>query len=150
MKSMSASRWNSNILNLLKMFEEDDLTLNDLLMRSIRVTGGEDEALEDQGVLKVSQEDDIPPEFTGSVLDLLRQKNELMLTSSRCEISAIGVEPEIAKMMNIQRDDAVLEFKSLLFSADGTPVDFSYSYFLPGYFRFRVIRRVGSKNIINE
>jgi GntR family transcriptional regulator len=36
-------------------------------------------------------------------------------------------------------------FIAYLFSESGEVVDYSYSYFLPGYFRFHVVRSVGSK-----
>jgi hypothetical protein len=39
----------------------------------------------------------------------------------------------------------VLHFKSTVFALDGTVVDLGRSYFLPGYFRFRVMRRVDTR-----
>ena len=45
--------------------------------------------------------------------------------------------------MQIQRDDVLLQFVAYLYSKDGSVVDYSSSHFLPGYFRFHVVRRVG-------
>jgi GntR family transcriptional regulator len=45
--------------------------------------------------------------------------------------------------MGIQRGDVLLRFTAQLFTAEGQIIDFSHSYFLPGYFRFHVVRRVG-------
>ena len=45
--------------------------------------------------------------------------------------------------MGIQRGDVLLRFVADLFSDSGQPIDHSISYFLPGYFRFHVVRRVG-------
>ncbi len=81
--------------------------------------------------------------FTGSVLDLLLQRGDPKLTHSRTDINAIGATPEVAHAMQIQRDDVLLHFKAQLYSASGRVVDYSFSYFLPGYFRFHVMRRVG-------
>jgi GntR family transcriptional regulator len=35
-----------------------------------------------------------------------------------------------------------LRFISRLYSVDGQAIDYSFSYFLPGYFRFHVIREL--------
>ena len=81
--------------------------------------------------------------FTGSVLDLLLKRGEPALGSSRCEISAIAVPQDVARELNIQKGDPLLCFKAVLFADDGTPIDYSLSYFIPGYFRFHVVRKVG-------
>lgn len=81
--------------------------------------------------------------FTGSVLDLLLKRGNPKLTQSRTEIRAIGATSEVARALQIQRDDVLLHFTAQLFSESGRVVDYSYSYFLPGYFRFHVVRRVG-------
>jgi GntR family transcriptional regulator len=87
--------------------------------------------------------DEIQPSFSGSVLDLLLRRGDPKLTQSRTEIKAIGATPEVARALQIQRDDVLLHFAADLYSEDGQVVDHSYSYFLPGYFRFHVVRRVG-------
>ena len=80
--------------------------------------------------------------FTGSVLDLLLKRGVPKLSSSRCEINAVTASSDIARAMRIQRGDVLLRFEARLFSVDGRVVDYSFSYFLPGYFRFNVVRRV--------
>ncbi|MGA2489069.1 MAG: GntR family transcriptional regulator [Anaerolineales bacterium] len=82
--------------------------------------------------------------FTGSVLDLVLRRGEPKLVRSRTEIRAIGATPEVARALQIQRDDVLLHFVAYLYSNDGRVVDYSFSYFLPGYFRFHVIRKVGA------
>ena len=84
----------------------------------------------------------LPADFTGSVLDFLLQQ-EIALTVSRAEISAIGATPDVARALEIQRGDVLLQFRSQLFIADGRVVDYSVSNFIPGYFSFHVVRRVG-------
>jgi GntR family transcriptional regulator len=81
--------------------------------------------------------------FTGSMLDLLLKHGIPALVSSRCEINAVQAESEVAKALRIQRGDVLLRFIAYLYSTNGRVVDYSYSYFLPGYFNFHVIRRVG-------
>jgi GntR family transcriptional regulator len=82
-------------------------------------------------------------DFNGSVLDLLLQRGDLALTTSRTDINAVAAEPEVARALGIQRGDVVLRFTATLYTDTGRVIDYSYSYFLPGYFRFHVVRRVG-------
>jgi GntR family transcriptional regulator len=81
--------------------------------------------------------------FTGSVLDLLLKRGTPVLVSSRCEINAVQAKVDVAKALRIQRGDVMLRFVAYLYTTNGRVVDYSFSYFLPGYFNFHVIRRVG-------
>jgi GntR family transcriptional regulator len=81
--------------------------------------------------------------FTGSVLDLLITIGDPPLSTSKTEISAIHAPVEVAKALNIQRGDTLLLLRALLFNESGDPVDYSHSYFLPGYFRLHIIRKIG-------
>ena len=85
---------------------------------------------------------DLPIDFHGSVLDFLLGRGD-SLTSSRANVSAIGATAEVAKALEIQRGDVLLHFYSQLFDANAKVVDYSLSYFIPGYFHFHVVRRVG-------
>jgi len=77
------------------------------------------------------------------VLDfLLASGRDLQV--SRADISATNATADVAKPLEIQRDDVLLRFVSQLFDAKGTVVDYSVSYFIPGYFHFHVNRRVGN------
>jgi GntR family transcriptional regulator len=79
----------------------------------------------------------------GSVLDFLLQRGSPRLVTSRTEINAVTAPSDLARLLGIQRGDVLLCFNSLLYSDSGRVVDVSQSYFLPGYFRFHVVRRVG-------
>ena len=81
--------------------------------------------------------------FTGSILDLVLHRGQPKLVQSRTEIRAVGATTEVAHALQIQRDDVLLFFVAYLYSNDGRVADYSFSYFLPGYFRFHVIRKVG-------
>jgi len=81
--------------------------------------------------------------FTGSVLDLLLRRGDPKLTQSRTDIRAIGATQKVARALQIQRDAVILLFVAKLYSEDGRVVDYSFSDFLPGYFHFHVVRKVG-------
>ena len=82
--------------------------------------------------------------FSGSVLDLFLKRGSPVLSSSRCDINAVNASPEVARALGIQRGDVLLVFEALLYDISGNVVDYSFSYFLPGVFRFHVVRKVGS------
>lgn len=82
-------------------------------------------------------------EFNGSVLDLMVQSGELALTTSKTSINAVAANSQIARALGIQKRDVLLHFEAQLFTQEGRAVDYSYSYYLPGYFHFHVVRRVG-------
>ena len=85
---------------------------------------------------------DLPEGFGGSVLDFLLA-NGKDLRHSRADISATNATAEVAKPLEIQRDDVLLRFDAQLYDSTGKVVDHSLSYFIPGYFHFHVNRRVG-------
>ena len=51
---------------------------------------------------------------------------------------------EVAKALEIQRGDVLLQFVSQIYTTDGKIVDYTVSYFIPGYFNFHVVRRIGN------
>jgi len=81
--------------------------------------------------------------FTGSILDLLLKRGTPPLLTSRTEINAVTASNEVARALGIQRGDVLLRFIAHLYANNGDIVDYSFSYFLPGIFRFHVVRRVG-------
>lgn len=85
---------------------------------------------------------DLPSDFHGSVLDFLLERGEPLATS-RANVSAIGATADVAKPMEIQRGDVLLHFHAQLFNSEGKVMDYSLSYFIPGYFHFHIVRRVG-------
>ena len=87
--------------------------------------------------------EDLPANFHGSVLDFLLGRGDA-LASSRANVSAIDATADVAKALEIQRGDVLLHFYSQLFDVNGKVVDYSLSYFIPGYFNFHIVRRVGN------
>jgi GntR family transcriptional regulator len=88
-------------------------------------------------------EEDLKLGFTGSVLDLLMKSGQAQPDRSFTEIQAVAAPSAIAHALQIQRGDVLLHFNAKLYLKSGQIVDHSESYFLPGYFRFHVVRTVG-------
>ncbi len=91
----------------------------------------------------VMAEGDLSREFSGSVLDLLLRRGDPALGLSRTDITAVSAPAELAHSLHIQRGDVLLSFEASLCTQAGRVIDRSTSYFLPGFFRFHVVRRVG-------
>jgi GntR family transcriptional regulator len=91
----------------------------------------------------IFSQEDLDAGFTGSVLDRLIESKKIDLSISKTVIQAEAASSSIARALQIQRGDVLLLFKAYLYSGEGKIIDYSYSYFLPGYFRFQVVRRVG-------
>lgn len=87
--------------------------------------------------------DQLKEGFTGSILDLLLQRRDPQLLTSRTEIQAVTATSQVARALGIQRGDVLLCFIADLFTTLGRVIDHSQSFFLPGYFRFHILRRVG-------
>ena len=86
---------------------------------------------------------DLPAGFNGSVLDFMLERGD-KLTVSRAAITAANATADVAKALEIQRGDVLLQFISQLYFDDGKIVDHTLSYFIPGYFNFHVVRRIGN------
>ena len=87
--------------------------------------------------------EEIDEGFTGSVLDLLINRNDPSLGISHTEIKAVAADHAVSHALHIQRGDVLLMFEADLYSQEGVVIDHSQSYFLPGYFRFYVNRKIG-------
>jgi len=111
--------------------------------RVIRADGRPAAYLVDTLPAKILDPAELPANFTGSVLDYLIARGD-ELGGSKAVIGATNAPADVAKPLEIQRDDVLLRFEAQLFDAKGTVVDYSVSYFIPGYFNFHVNRRVGS------
>jgi GntR family transcriptional regulator len=86
--------------------------------------------------------EDFDTDFSGSVLDMLIKRGSPKLVVARTEINAVTATSKVARALGIQRGVGLLCFCADLFDSDGKVVDQEFSYFLPGYFNFHVVRRV--------
>jgi GntR family transcriptional regulator len=87
-------------------------------------------------------EADLGSDFRGSVLDLLRARGEPLLSISRTEIIAEVAGPDQAERLGVEVGAPLLRLVAQLFSYDEQVVDYSVSTFVPGHFRFHVMRQV--------
>ncbi len=87
--------------------------------------------------------DDLGEGFHGSVLDLLLARGWPALSHSRTELAAQAADADLARALHIPRGAPLLRLEAKLYAQDNGVVDYSTSYFVPGYFRFHVVRRIG-------
>lgn len=87
--------------------------------------------------------EDLQAGFSGSVLDRLIESKNYPLSKSKTVIHAVAAKSSIARSLEIQRGDVLLFFEAYLYDESGAVLDYSHSYFLPGYFRFQVLRSIG-------
>ena len=102
-------------------------------------------------LIDVLPEDNLPEEdlvngFTGSVLDLIIKRDTYQLSHSKTYISACPASTDIAKKIQMQRGDVVQKFEAYLVETSGRIIDYSESYFAPGFFKFHVIRKIGNQD----
>ncbi len=95
--------------------------------------------------LDVLKPEEVDKRFTGSILDLLLAKGTPKLMVARTDINAVTSTAMVARALGIQRGDALLYLSADLYTPDGRVVNISHSYFLPGYFNFHVVRRIGQQ-----
>jgi len=81
--------------------------------------------------------------FSGSVLDWLLKRGSLQLEKSTTNIQSVYASKKIARSLQIRKGDSLLMFEADLYDHAGRVIDHSVSYFLPGYFRFSIVRKVG-------
>ncbi len=95
----------------------------------------------------VLNEEELNEEFDGSVLDWLLKRGNPVLTCSDTHIDSIEASSQVAHKLEIQRGTALLLFESDVYDASEAIVSHSYSYFVPGFFNFHVVREVATKII---
>ena len=85
---------------------------------------------------------DLGPGFYGSVLDTLVARGWPSLSHSRTELISEVASPELAHALRMQRSAPLMKLVAQLYATDGQVVDYSISHFVPGSFRFHVVRRI--------
>ena len=93
--------------------------------------------------IDVLPEEDLINGFTGSVLDLLIKRETYHLSHSKTYITACPATSDIAKKVQLQRGDVIQKFEAYLIEQSGRVLDYSESYFVPGFFKFHVNRKIG-------
>lgn len=86
--------------------------------------------------------DELGADFQGSVLDHLLKRGWPALSHSRTELSACAADMTLARELHVKSGAPLLKLEAQLYDTGGRVVDYSTSYFVPGYFRFHVVRRI--------
>lgn len=81
-------------------------------------------------------------DFRGSVLDLLLENGDPEPAHSKTEITAVSASDGLASLLDVGRGTILLKLESFLYASDSRAIDHSLSFFLPGTFRFHVLRKV--------
>ena len=110
--------------------------------RVIAVEGKSIAYLKDVVPLAYLRQKDLGEQFSGSVLDILLQRGTPLPTTSHTEIMAEGAKGQVASRLGISPGTALLKLVGQLYNHDERVLDYSISYFIPGYFKFHVMRRV--------
>jgi GntR family transcriptional regulator len=85
---------------------------------------------------------DLGSHFRGSVLDILLTRGSPVLSISRTEILEELAGQGHTLRLRVELGAPLLTLVAQLFSYDEHVVDYSVSTFVPGYFRFHVMRRI--------
>jgi GntR family transcriptional regulator len=80
--------------------------------------------------------------FSGSIFDLLLQRGWPRLAYTRTNLTALAATHQLALSLQVRRGAPLIYLNSCLFDVEGKVVAHTHSYFVPGPFRFHVIRRV--------
>lgn len=81
-----------------------------------------------------------------SVYDILCARGTPPLAFSRTDILAENTGEFLSERLNVKRGTALIKLEAQLFSLEEKVIDFSLSYFVPGFFKFHVMRRVGKSS----
>jgi GntR family transcriptional regulator len=85
---------------------------------------------------------DLEEKFAGSVLDVMLQRGRPALSHSLTEITVEDAKNSVAHQLHLRRGEQLLKLTAQLHSREGRIVDYSHSYFVPGFFHFHVVRRI--------
>ncbi len=84
---------------------------------------------------------DVNETFTGSVLDLLLQREAARLSTAIAEVTAVSAGRKLGQLLKVPSHAPLLLINEIVMRETGAIVGCSDNYFVPDQFRFRVIRR---------
>jgi len=132
--------WKTEEIILLQSAVENETVLE--VSRVISIKGKPISYLVDIVPVQYLTEKEVKTSIHGSVYDLLTQKGEIPLAYSRTDIMAINANSILSKRLQVPTDTALTLLSAQLFTHGDQVVDLSYSYFVPGQFKFHVMRRL--------
>jgi GntR family transcriptional regulator len=110
--------------------------------RVIAVKGRPVAHLKDAVPLTYLCKKDLDNQFSSSVLDILLKRDAPSPALSRAEIEAVKAGTNEASRLGISEGEALLKLTGQLYNRDEEVLDYSVSYFVPGFFKFHLMRKV--------
>lgn len=110
--------------------------------RVIAVKGKSVAHLKDAVPLTYLCKKDLDNQFSSSVLDIFLKRDVLSPVISRAEIEAVKAGANEASRLGISEGEALLKLTGQLYNHDEEVMDYSVSYFVPGFFKFHLMRKV--------
>ena len=132
-------RASSNEANTLQIPEESMVLA---VSRVISIGDKRVAYLVDVTPLDLLDKQDLGDRFIGSILDIFLQRGNPSLNHSLTDIVIENASEAVSKKLNLPLGEPLLKLAASLYSVDGRVVDYSHSYFVPGFFRFHVVRRI--------
>jgi len=86
--------------------------------------------------------EDLEEHFSGSVLDILRRRGAPRPAAARTELVAERAGLQIAARLGVSRGAPLLKLVGQVYSEDDHILEYSVGHFVPGHFKFHVLRRV--------
>jgi GntR family transcriptional regulator len=86
---------------------------------------------------------DLGQMFHGSVLDVFLKRGLPVLDYSLTELTAVSADAALARQLSVPPKSPLMQIQAKLCTPENRVVDFSISYFVPDFFNFHVIRRIG-------
>jgi GntR family transcriptional regulator len=126
------------LAEVLQVTPETPLTA---VRRVIMVDGAPVAYMSDVAPVSVLSPSDVDESFNGSVLDLLKQKQDVQIARAVANIVAINADSDLANQLQVKTRQALLLLEETLFNEEGVPMEFSRNYFVPACFQFHVVRR---------
>ncbi len=79
--------------------------------------------------------------FQGSVLDLLRERQNPPVGHALAEVTAVAADEVLAGRLRIPEATPLLVTDEVLYSVAGEPIEHSMNFHVPSYYRFCIVRR---------
>lgn len=111
--------------------------------RTIEVDGRPVAFLHDVLPIEFLRKDDLSGSFHGSIIDVLLKRSDPPLSYSMTKLAAVTADRNLSGLLEITPTMPLLRLEARLYSKDNQVVDYSISHFVPGYFDFHVVRRIG-------
>jgi GntR family transcriptional regulator len=111
-----------------------------IVRRTIMVAGTPISWMEDFVATSCLKPAEIDASFNGSVLDFLRQKQNLRIEKAVADITAVLASRVLAQLLEVPPGAALVLIEETMVGPNGAPIDYAHNYSVPGRLGVRVIR----------